>query len=124
MPEINKPMKITLEIAKRVAVAARNILDGCSTPEDRDIIQKINASQKPVKDRCATKQDATIASLVSDGWKISRKDKAGRVWMTTPPHHPATGARVFRNGNLRADYYDDQKGHCISKLFYASQFVK
>jgi hypothetical protein len=117
-------MKITLEIAKQVAVAARNILDGCSTPEDRDIIQKVNASQKPSKAPRAAKQDVTIASLVSDGWKISRKDKAGRVWMITPAHHPATGARVFRNGNLRADYYDEQKGHRISKLFYASQFEK
>jgi hypothetical protein len=115
-------MKITLEIAKRVAVAARNILDGCSTPEDRDIIKKVNASQKPTKQ--AAKQDVTVASLVSDGWKISRKDKAGRVWMVAPPQHLATGARVFRNGNLRADYYDEQKGHRISKLFYASQFVK
>lgn len=68
------------------------------------------------------KQKSTVDALTREGWKISRKDERGAVWMITPPQHPATGARVFRNGNLRADYFDETKGYRVAKTFYASQF--
>lgn len=68
------------------------------------------------------KQKTTIETLLRDGWEINGKDPQGYVRLTTPPQHPASGARVFENGNLHADYYDETKGHRIRKIFYASQF--
>jgi hypothetical protein len=68
-------MKITIEIAKRVAVAARNILDGCSTPEDRDIIKKVNASSNNLSSQFVIHVPGEgYFSLRGDSWGI----KSGR----------------------------------------------
>jgi hypothetical protein len=68
------------------------------------------------------KQKTTVETLLRDGWKINEKHPEGYVTLSTPAQHLASGARVFENGNLHADYYDETKGHRVRKIFYASQF--
>ena len=107
-------MKITLEIAQQVAEAANNILNGCSTTENRDIIRKVNNGGKLLTPK--TKKNAQGLRIIKVG--NNYKLRCQRSHINARDSLIVTVTDIMRANDARLDTYiatDGRREFCHLK---------